>query len=38
MQLKKEEYIKKRFKENVGYKIDFSKKPKIFNEKYISEN
>ena len=30
---KKEEYIKKRFKERVGYEIDFSKQPKTFNEK-----
>ena len=30
---KKEKYIEKRFKENVGYEIDFSKEPKTFNEK-----
>ena len=30
---KKEKYIEKKFKENVGYEIDFSKKPKTFNEK-----
>ena len=30
---KKEKYIKKKFKENVGYEIDFSKEPKTFNEK-----
>ena len=29
----KEKYIKKKFKKNVGYEIDFSKKPKTFNEK-----
>lgn len=30
---KKEKYIEKKFKENVGYEIDFSKEPKTFNEK-----
>ena len=30
---KKEKYIKKKFKENLGYEIDFSKEPKTFNEK-----
>ena len=30
---KKEKYIKKKFKENVGYEIDFSKEPETFNEK-----
>ena len=30
---KKEKYIKKRFKEEIGYEIDFSKEPKTFNEK-----
>lgn len=29
----KEKYIKKQFKENIGYEIDFSKEPKTFNEK-----
>lgn len=30
---KKEEYIKKRFKKDLGYEIDFFKEPKTFNEK-----
>lgn len=30
---KKEEYIKKKFTESLGYEIDFSKEPKTFNEK-----
>ena len=30
---KKEKYIEKKFKENLGYEIDFSKEPKTFNEK-----
>ena len=29
----KEKYIKKQFKENLGYKIDFSKEPITFNQK-----
>ena len=29
----KENYIKKQFKKNIGYEIDFSKPPQTFNEK-----
>lgn len=29
----KEKYIEKKFKTNIGYKIDFNKEPKTFNEK-----
>ena len=35
---KKEKYIEKKFKENVGYEIDFSKEQKHLMKKYNLEN